>query len=150
MITVNLINYNGLSNVIDKPLIVSQTINGLFFKPFNRLSAVLQIRYDNPENFNYNYLEIEGQGFYFVKSKETANKNVLSLQLDLDVLTTNKTAILNAVGTVVTSELSNKYISSREYVTDVRPQFTKVMFSRETPPFDENGGIIMITLKGKA
>lgn len=147
MILAKFYNINTPHNVINKPLSNATELNGLFFDTFNELKPRLQIRW-NTTPFNFNYVVI-GEKSYFIENVSREKNNVITLELNLDVLQTFKTEILNSVGTIVTRENANKFISNRNDIHDVRPQFEKINFSVNSP-FDENGNIIMITLKGNA
>lgn len=73
--------------------------------------------------------------------------NAYELALRIDVLKTYESEILAATGRVSESDTPNPYISNRETVYNRTPNFEKVPFT-ETGLLNENGGIIMVTLKG--
>ncbi len=148
MVNVNLYQYNGKNNVINKTLTQSpQTATGVLIEPFDLMHPKIKFRCTPP--FTYNYLYIaELNRYYFVTNTEILNATTVLLSLQLDVLKTYCTDILNATGTIVSRETANKYINTRDNIHDIRPNFEKINFSVNNP-FDENGNIIMITIKGK-
>lgn len=73
--------------------------------------------------------------------------NAYELALRIDVLKSYESEILAATGRVSESDNPDPYISNRDTVYKRTPNFEKVLFS-ETGLLNENGGIIMVTLKG--
>lgn len=148
MISVNFYNYTGKSNVINKPLNNPVLFDGLLFNNFEVINPVLTIRQTPSNTFkNYNYCYIPiFKRYYFVTSVNVQNDKII-MNLKVDVLKTYETEILNSYGLIVSRENANKFISNREIIYNRKPKFEKLNFSENTP-FDENGNIIMITLKG--
>lgn len=150
MISVNFYNYTGKSNVINKPLNNPVLFDGLLFNNFEVINPVLTIRQTPSNTFNnYNYCYIPiFKRYYFVTSVNVQNDKII-MNLKVDVLKTYETEILNSYGLIVSRENANKFISNREIIYNRKPKFEKLNFSENTP-FDENGNIIMITLKGRS
>lgn len=148
MISVNFYNYTGKSNVINKPLNNPVLFDGLLFNNFEVINPVLTIRQTSTNTFkNYNYCYIPiFKRYYFVTSVNIQNDKII-MNLKVDVLKTYETEILNSYGLIVSRENANGYISNRENIYDLRPTIEKLNFSENTP-FNENGSIIMVTLKG--
>lgn len=147
MVNAILYQYSGKNNVINKTLENPQSVNGLMIEPFDVIHPKIKFRCEPP--FIYNYLYItQLNRYYFVTNTEILNANTVLLSLQLDVLKTYATDLLNATGTIVSRETANKYINTRDNIHDIRPNFEKINFSVNNP-FDENGNIIMITIKGK-
>ncbi len=146
MVEIRFYNFVGEKVVINKPLENETISSGLFLQPFNILTPKLKVRFPNVFNFNYCYIP-ELQRYYFINDVVIVSAGVYELSLNVDVLQTYKTEILNAFGNVVSRENANNYISSRANVFDRKPIFENVEFS-EKAPFNESGNIIMITLKG--
>lgn len=147
MVNVNLYQYSGKNNVINKSLTQTpQTATGVMIEPFDVVHPKIKFRCEPP--FTYNYLYIaELNRYYFVTNTEILNANTVLLSLQLDVLKTYATDILNATGTITAKENANAYLNTRDNIHDVRPITEKLTFSENTP-FDETGVIIMVTLKG--
>lgn len=151
MVTLNLYQYSGKPNVINKTLPAATQYNGLLYDSQNVLTPFVRIRKTDGVTFEptfFNYAEISDLGrFYFVTDTIIENTNVIRLNLKLDVLKTYATEILASTATITQRENANAYISNRENVYSIVPNFSKIDFSVNSP-FDENGNIIMVTLKG--
>lgn len=148
MITINFYNYSDNPKIVNKTLPIPTAFNGLLYDSTNVFTPTVKIRNSNFDYKFYNYCYIPIlQRFYFVENVSIIQNNVVELNLRLDLLKTFSQSILNSSGTVVSRENANKYIVSRENVYDIRPQFTKIDFSVNSP-FNSDGQIIMITLKG--
>lgn len=151
MVTLNLYQYSGKPNVINKTLPTATQYNGLLYDSQNVLTPFVRIRKTDGVTFEptfFNYAEISDLGrFYFVTDTIIENTNVIRLNLKLDVLKTYATEILASTATITQRENANAYISNRENVYSIVPNFSKIDFSVNSP-FDENGNIIMVTLKG--
>lgn len=147
MIQLNLFNYNGKPNVINKTLQNEKIIiNGLFYNNFDIYTPEIAIRQSiNINVFNYAFLPLFNR-FYFVVDTFIESNTKTVLKLKLDVLKTYSNELLKSTGTVTQKENANKYISNRETIYDIRPQFDKIVFPNVV--FDEKGQIIMITIKG--
>lgn len=151
MVTLNLYQYSGKPNVINKTLPTATQYNGLLYDSQNVLTPFVRIRKTDGVTFEptfFNYAEISDLGrFYFVTDTIIENTNVIRLNLKLDVLKTYAAEILASTATITQRENANAYISNRENVYSIVPNFSKIDFSVNSP-FDENGNIIMVTLKG--
>lgn len=151
MVTLNLYQYSGKPNVINKTLPTATQYNGLLYDSQNVLTPFIRIRKTDGVTFEptfFNYAEISDLGrFYFVTDTIIENTNVIRLNLKLDVLKTYAAEILASTATITQRENANAYISNRENVYSIVPNFSKIDFSVNSP-FDENGNIIMVTLKG--
>lgn len=151
MVTLNLYQYSGKPNVINKTLPAATQYNGLLYDSQNVLTPFVRIRKTDGVTFEptfFNYAEISDLGrFYFVTDTIIENTNVIRLNLKLDVLKTYAAEILASTATITQRENANAYISNRENVYSIVPNFSKIDFSVNSP-FDENGSIIMVTLKG--
>lgn len=149
MVNVNLYQYSGKNNVINKTLTQTpQTATGILIEPFDLMHPKIKFRCTPP--FNYNYIFISQLNrYYFVSNTEILNANTVLLTLSIDVLKTYETDILAATGTITAKENANGFINTRENIHDLRPVTEKINFSENTP-FSETGNIIMVTLKGNA
>lgn len=149
MVNIDLFNYQGGKVVINKPVANPERITGLFVQPFNILNPEIKIRWNGVFNFNYVFVP-ELNKYYFVDGVEIVSNDVYKISLSVDVLKTYETEILNSFGLIVSRETgANPYLNTRENIFSRLPKFEKLSFSRETP-FNEEGNIIMITLKGNS
>lgn len=146
MINVNLYQYSGKNNVINKRLENTHTVTGLFVEPFNIFTPQIKLRCIYPFNYNYVYISTLNK-YYFITDKEILNATTILLTLKLDVLKTYENSVLAATATVTSKENANGFINTRVNIHDLRPIYEKLNFSNETP-FSENGTIIVVTLKG--
>lgn len=142
MVTIDFYTYNGLPNVVNKTLGEAITLQGYFYKSYNELTPNLEI--EGEITGNYCYVKEVGK-YYFVANKEIINTNITRLTLREDTLKTFADAISNATGTITTSANGNKYLSTRANIYDIRPTVTKYELENA---FNEEGQIIMVTLKG--
>lgn len=151
MVRIDFYQYNGKNNVVSKVLDNStlHTEYGLFFDAFDIINPSLKIRtntdFQNLQAFNYAY--VNGK-YYFIENVTILSNTTYKIDLRLDVLTTYQTEIKAATVTVINKENANNYISNRETIYNVIPTIQKLTFSENTP-FDADGKIIMVALKGK-
>lgn len=146
MIQLNLYNYDGNSNVINKTLQNEISLTGLFYNDFDIFTPEIAIRQSvNINVFNYAFLPIFNR-FYFIVDTFIVSNTKTVLKLKLDVLKTYANELLTAIGTVTQKENANKYISNRQKIYDIRPQRELINFSVNNP--FHHADIVMITLKG--
>lgn len=147
---ITLYQYTGKTNVINKVLQNGVNVDGTIKDITNVITPQIRFRakptLQDIQTFNYCYISALNR-YYFVENAEIISSDVICLNLRVDVLKSNENALLQSTATVTECENANKYISNRNNIHDVRPQFEKINFSVNAP-FDENGNIIMITLKG--
>lgn len=150
---IKLYKYSGKENQIDKVLddATAQTLNGVLFDYFDTIKPRIKARQYNGltdlKTFNYCVIS-ELDKSYFIDNITIVSNDVVTFDLRLDVLQTYAAEIKAATVTVISKENANGYISNRETVYNVLPNIQKLNFSENTP-FDENGVIIMVALKGK-
>lgn len=143
---INFFNYTGKREIINKSLGVSNALNGLLYNRFDTITPVIKIRYNGNFPFNYAYIN-EFDKYYFIEKITRIDNNYIEISFEIDVLKTYSNALLLATGTITESDSASAYLSTRDIITDVRPNFNKLDFSVNAP-FDADGKIIMITLKG--
>lgn len=146
MITINFYNYNGHPNTVNKQLGEFTAIEGDLRQDFDILRPVLTLRKSPLPVWNYCYISALRR-YYFVDSITYTGNNAYEIALRVDVLKTYENEILAATGRVSEADNPNPYISNRETVYNRQPNFEKVPFTN-TGLLNENGGIIMVTLKG--
>ena len=146
MTTINFYSYNGHPNTVNKRLGGFTAIEGDLRQTFDVLRPTVTLRKQPRPTFNYCHIPDLGR-YYFVDRVSLEGNNAYGLMLRVDVLKTYETQILAATGRTSEADNPNPYISNRETVFDRQPNFEKVPFT-ETGLLNENGGIIMVTLKG--
>ena len=146
MTTINFYQYNGHPNTVNKQLGTFTAIEGDLRQSFDALRPTVTLRKQPRPTFNYCYIPSLGR-YYFVERVSFEGNNAYEISLRVDVLNTYESGILAATGRVSESDTPNPYISNRETVYNRTPNFEKVPFT-ETGLLNENGGIVMVTLKG--
>lgn len=146
MTTINFYSYNGHPNTVNKQLGDFTAIEGDLRQTFDVLRPTVTLRKQPRPTFNYCYIPDLGR-YYFVERVSFEGNNAYELTLRVDVLKTYESEILAATGRVSESDNPDPYISNRETVYNRTPNFEKVPFAN-TGLLNENGGIIMVTLKG--
>lgn len=146
MLTLELYDYAGHPDTVNKTLGDSETLQGVLRDNFNLINPVITLRQTPPTAFNYVFIPSFSR-FYFVDSVNVLNSDKIEIRLTLDVLKTYEAQILEATATVGESDNPDKYVSNRSAVYNVKPNFSKVEFPN-TGLFDSEGKIIMVTIKG--
>lgn len=146
MTTIKFYSYNGHPNTVNKQLGEFTAIEGDLRQTFDVLRPTVTLRKQPRPTFNYCYIPDLGR-YYFVDRVSFEGNNAYELALRIDVLKTYESEILAATGRVSESDNPDPYISNRETVYNRTPNFEKVPFAN-TGLLNENGGIIMVTLKG--
>lgn len=146
MVTIIFYNNTAAPNVLDKTSYLNelQTVNGLMYDTFNLINTTLLVRYFN-NNSNYCYIR-ELNKYFFIENVEIVDNTKVKLTLKLDVLQTFKEEIKELYVTISERETANGYINNRSVIYDIRPNFDKIDFPNQI--FNENGQIIMLTIKG--
>lgn len=147
MIKIQTYNYTGERNRVDKTDYLTGTTdyNGVLNAQFDVLRPVVRFRTNTPVTFNYAYIESLGR-YYFVDNIKQ-DGNVCSVSFSVDVLHTYKDKIKQLQAVLVEGENVNGYASNRHNVYDTRPKTEKLEFS-ENKEFNDEGNIIMVTIKG--
>ena len=146
METIHFYNYNGDNKVINKNLSSPTDLDCTLWKIFDVLHPVLLVRLQAPPTFNYCKID-SLKRFYSVDSVKFIGNFTYEIFLSVDVLKTYETEILQAKARVIETNKANPYISTRESVFNRTPNFEKVEFPNKNL-LDENGQIVMVTLKG--
>lgn len=147
---ITLYKYDGKRNTINKTLQNGVNVDGTIKDATNVITPQIRLRTNqtlqNVSAFNYVHIAALNR-YYFVENCEIQSSDVFVLSLHVDTLKSYENAILASTATITERENANKFISNRANIHDVRPQFSKINFSVNAP-FDENGTLIMVTLKG--
>lgn len=146
MVTINFYNYDGHPNAINKQLGDPTAIDGNLRQDFDVLHPVLILKKSPLPDYNYCYISALGR-YYFVDRVTYVGNNQYEITLRVDVLKTYETQILAATATATRRADADKHISSRADVYDRQPHFEKIEFPN-SGLLDENGTIIMVTIKG--
>lgn len=145
MVTVKTFVFDGNPNTVNKTLTEQETVTGLLNASFDILNPVLRFRTATPVSFNYCYIN-ELQRYYFVKDV-AQDGDLCTVRLNVDVLFTYKDKILQATGTMINGENSNRYSSNRSKNYDMRPILKQLEFDSQKS-FADTGKIVMVTIKG--
>lgn len=142
-----LYNYKGQPNTINKALTPLGTINVALRPELNVHNPNLQIQMP-PNMYGFNYVYIEDFGkYYFVDNFRYIGGNTYLLTLTLDVLQTYKDVILHSTALIVESDNANRDLSVNRNIFNVFPK-TEILNFPTSKLFDNEGSIIMVTLKG--
>ena len=147
MITINLYKYSGHRDTINKQLGDAVAIAGLLRDMSDILNLSVIIRGSTPIIANYAEIPAFGR-FYFVDSVTVLAADKTELRLRCDVLKTYENDILNTTATAIESDNPNPYISTRQAVYEMTPNFERRNFP-VTGLFNDEGSIIMVTIKGE-
>lgn len=146
MVEIILYNYNGEKNTVNKKLQRVFNLKGTLKDYFNYLNPSIKVRVKDIKNCNYCYIS-SFKRYYFIEDVVVRTDGSFELLLNVDVLKSYEDVIMQSTGTVTQSTNSNKYLSDRVNVYDVKPKFEKIEFKNKGL-FNEKGSIIMITIKG--
>ena len=142
-----LYNYKVQPNTINKALTPLGTINVALRPELNVHNPTLKIQMP-PNMYGFNYVYIEDFGkYYFVDNFRYLGGNTYLLTLSLDVLQTYKDVILQSTALIVESDNANRDLSVNSNVFNVFPR-NEILHFPTSKLFDEEGSIIMVTLKG--
>ena len=145
MVKIKTFVFNGKPNEVNKTLQANEEYTGVLYAEFNLLQPVIRFRTVSPVTFNYVFIESLHR-YYFV-SEIRIDGDICTVHLSVDVLMTYKNVILASSGTLTKGENTNKYLSNRANVYDVRPNIQKVDFPNKNL-LNVDGEIIMVTIKG--
>lgn len=146
MVSIQLYNYRGRRNTVNKQLGDPLTLSGTLKDDFNYLNPTITVRLSNLLNSNYCYISNFNR-YYFIDDIIVKSNGAYDLLLSVDILKTYETDILTATGETVLTADANPYSSNRDSTYNLKPQFEKIPFP-ETGLLDPDGTIIMVTIKG--
>ena len=142
MFQVKLYNTLSDSNVIDKILTNETIFNGTSRQPINILTPEIIIEGQNINSFNYAQIP-DLQRYYFITDIILLKSNIFNLNLRVDVLMTYRQDIKDSYGNFTMQFSHNPYFG--EYEIESRRDVERYNFDN---PFDKNGTLILIALKG--
>lgn len=138
-------SYKGFPNTVNKDLGQGIDLQGDLLNNFNLFSPTLRVRMTS---IPFNYCHIPDLNrYYFIDRITILNNGTYELDLNLDVLKTYESEILNATGTVTYKSNPDRWASNREDVYVAKPHFHKIEFPNKGL-LNEEGSIIMVTIKG--
>lgn len=146
MVTIQLYNYVGRKDTVNKELTPTISLSGTLKDYFNTLNPDVTVRSKTKINSNYCYIDVFDR-YYFINDVIYKNNNAVELVLAIDVLKTYESAILDTTATNIYKDGANKFISNRTSTHIVTPIIEKLDFSN-VGVLDETGNLIMITIKG--
>lgn len=147
METITFYNYDGHPNTVNKVLNEPHEFNGSLRQTLDVLRPQLSITALYRPTYNYCYIPSLNR-YYFVTGVEFVGNKKYDLSLQVDVLKTYENEIMNATATVQESDTPQPYVSTRQSVYDRRPNFEQLDFPTKGL-FNDEGSIIMVTIKGK-
>jgi len=143
MTTLQLYNYTGHPNTIQKSLGEAVEVQGLHYDRISTDRCEVQLQ-DIDGTFNYAYIT-ELAKYYFIDSSRIEQTGVTRLYMTLDPLMTYKDLILSATATATQSSEFNNMDNSLQGSYDISPEIEVTPFDYT---FDKKGTTVMITLKG--
>lgn len=148
MVKCDFYNFNGDFKTVNKTLEGKSTINGLLRDSTDVLTPQITLRAETWNDF-YNYVYIEPfKRYYNVLRAVQESSDKITVYCSVDVLKTYENEIMKAGATLTETDNGQPYISVRNDIYNVQPNFEKVEFENNNLLTDE-GTIIMITIKGK-
>lgn len=147
METITFYNYDGHPNTVNKVLNEPHEYNGNLRQTFDVTRPQFSISAAYRPTYNYCYIPSLGR-YYFVTEIQYAGNRKYDISLQVDVLKTYESEIMDATATVQESDTPQPYVSTRQSVYDRRPNFEQIDFPTKGL-FNDNGSIVMITIKGK-
>lgn len=146
MVTINLYSYTGNRNTINKNLGEPTAIQGTLRADVDVMQPVVKLRSADGINGNYAYIPALKR-YYFVDNVVFLGANNYMVTFKVDVLNTYKDTINSATAHVDRSSNGNKFLSNREVTYNAQANISKYEFNGNGK-FNENGNIIMVTIKG--
>lgn len=146
MVTIQLYNYVGRKDTVNKELTPTISLSGTLKDYFNTLNPDVTVRSKTKIDSNYCYIDVLDR-YYFIDDVIYKDNNAVELVLAIDVLKTYESAILDTTATNIYKDGANKFISNRTSTHIVTPIIEKLDFSN-VGVLDETGNLIMITIKG--
>ena len=143
--TITLYNCTDSANRIDKTVAKGLTVTGVMKNALDIDNISVDIQ-TPVETFNYNYCYVqELKRYYFIQTPVVSPNGIMTLPLVCDVLMSFKSTIENIVGTIGRRTNPQKYNSAFSANFDTRPGVERYNFTNN---FDEDGNIIMVTIRG--
>lgn len=144
----DIIFYNNASedNRLTKTITQISTGSGTLREPCNMVDPSILIAVSDVSNINYAYIADFGR-YYFIRKITVDREGVYRIDLHVDVLMSNKTALLTCKGIInsSTSINGNRYLNSNTWVRTEKDKTDIVQFPSG---ISDDGNFILITAGG--
>ena len=144
----NIIFYNNQSedNRLIKTITQISTGSGTLREPCNMIDPSVLTAITDVSNINYAYIADFGR-YYFIRRITVEREGVYRIDMHVDVLMSNRTALLNCKGIINSSTTvnANKYLNSDTWVRTEKDSTTIMRFPSG---LSSNGNFILITAGG--
>ena len=144
----NIIFYNNESedNRLIKTITQISTGSGTLREPCNMIDPSVLTAITDVSNINYAYIADFGR-YYFIRKITVEREGVYRIDMHVDVLMSNRTALLNCKGIINSSTTvnANKYLNSDTWVRTEKDSTTIMRFPSG---LSSNGNFILITAGG--
>lgn len=142
----NLCNTKDAVNVINKTVVVGESINVVLRNDFDPIDPIFLLTFDDANSaLDFNYFELSELGrYYYLVSSEMISDRMIKIRCTLDVLETFKSEILG-------SEFSfNRSIRPGDYQNGSLPETTFKTVSKQDSNVTFNNGItqVLVTVGG--
>lgn len=149
MVTIKLMRYTGIPQVINKQPTTVHTIQGTFRQPYSLMNPVVELAGNTIQDLLYNnqtnYAMIDDKYYYIMDWKIMAN-NYTEVILHLDVLMTYKTEIGKLHVTLErSSNPSNRDIPDNMFPLSSNRTFETITFPNQWSGDEKDGTYIMVT-----
>ena len=139
-------NNNSENNRLIKTITQISTGAGVLREPCNLTDPSVLTAIDNVSNINYAYIADFGR-YYFIRKITVDRENLYRIDMHVDVLMSNKTALLDCKGVINSSTKinANRYLNSDTWVRTEKDTTTIMRFPSG---LSTNGNFILITAGG--
>lgn len=127
------------NNVLSKGLTNELKLNGTLRENTVITAPVITVEISGAFDYNYAYIADFGR-YYFISKIEIQRDKLFRLELRVDVLMSNSTAILGSNATVLYSQnySNNSNIPDSEYVYENKEDFDTYIFKKQGSPLPED------------
>ena len=127
------------NNVLAKGLTNELKLNGTLRENTVITAPVITVEISGAFDYNYAYIADFGR-YYFISKIEIQRDKLFRLELRVDVLMSNSTAILGSNATVLYSQnySNNSNIPDSEYVYENKEDFDTRIFKKQGSPLPED------------
>ena len=142
---IKLFNTSDSNNTINKSLTDKTEYNIKFKGQADILNPVVKLQSETPILFNYGYIP-DFKRYYFINNIVIEPNGIYTIELNVDVLESFKTEILNCYGYITQSNKINEYYNAG-YETEERKE-TEIFKGNVTVGQNENPTLIVTTIGG--
>ena len=139
-------NNNSENNRLIKTITQISTGAGVLREPCNLTDPSVLTAIDDVSNINYAYIADFGR-YYFIRKITVDRENLYRIDMHVDVLMSNKTALLDCKGVINSSTKinANNYLNSDTWVRTEKDTTTIMRFPSG---LSTDGNFILITAGG--